>query len=48
VKIEYIDINQDKFNAKIKDFEDNLTTMFEESKKLETEIQNNLKGLKYE
>jgi type I restriction enzyme M protein len=48
VKIEYTDISTEEFNAKLKGFEDNLTTMFEESKTLETEIQNNLKGLKYE
>ncbi len=48
VKIEYINITHDEFETKIKGFEENLTTLFAESKTLETEIQNNLKGLKYE
>ncbi len=48
VKIEYVDITHDEFEAKLKGFEDNLTTLFAESKTLETEIQSNLKGLKYE
>lgn len=48
VKIEYIDITHDEFEAKMKGFEDNLNNLFEEGKTLETEIQNNLKGLRYE
>ncbi|MCG8807442.1 SAM-dependent DNA methyltransferase [Tenacibaculum finnmarkense] len=48
VKIEYTDISSDEFTAKMKGFEDNLESLFAESKVLEKEIQHNLKGLKYE
>lgn len=48
VKIEYTDITHEEFEAKMKGFKTNLNTLFAESKILETEIQNNLKGLKYE
>ncbi|MCG8752876.1 SAM-dependent DNA methyltransferase [Tenacibaculum finnmarkense] len=48
VKIEYTDISSDEFTAKMKGFEDNLESLFAESKGLEKEIKHNLKGLKYE
>ena len=48
VKIEYVDISAEEFNQKMKNFQDNLNDLFQESKKLENEIQNNLKGLRYE
>ena len=48
VKIEYVDITHDKFEAKMKVFEDSLDGLFAESNKLEKEIQTGLKGLKYE
>jgi type I restriction enzyme M protein len=48
VKIEYTDITPQEFASKIKTFESNLESLFAESKTLEKEIQNNLKGLKYE
>lgn len=48
VKIEYIDITADEFATKMNDFETNLESLFAESKKLEKEIQSNLKGLRYE
>jgi len=48
VKIEYIDITHDEFEDKLKGFETNLTSLFDESKVLEKEIHENLKGLKYE
>jgi len=48
VKIEYVDIAQAEFETKLKAFEENLKTLFADSKTLETEIQNNLKSLKYE
>ena len=48
VKIEYVDITQEEFEAKLSGFESNLTELFAESKKLEGEIQSNLEGLKYE
>ena len=44
VKIEYIDISKDEFDAKMKSFSDNLELMFGESKKLEDEIKKQLKG----
>jgi type I restriction enzyme M protein len=48
VKIEYTDITADEFATKMKTFESNLSELFAESKTLELEIQNNLKGLRYE
>lgn len=48
VKIEYTDITRAEFATKMKMFESNLSELFAESKTLELEIQNNLKGLKYE
>ncbi len=33
---------------KMKNFQSNLATLFAESKELEKEIENNLKGLRYE
>ena len=48
VKIEYIDITAEKFEAKLNDFESNLQGLFTESETLEKEIQKNLKGLQYE
>lgn len=46
VKIEYTDISPAAFEDKMKTFETNLSALFSESKTLEREIQNNLKGLK--
>ncbi|OCB78413.1 HsdM family class I SAM-dependent methyltransferase [Flavobacterium crassostreae] len=48
VKIEYTDISPKEFEDKMKSFESNLSALFSESKTLEMEIQNNLKGLRYE
>lgn len=48
VKIEYVDITPEEFQAKMKSYEDSLEKMFEDSRKLETEIMKNLKGLLYE
>lgn len=48
VKIEYTDITHEEFETKMNDFQTNLSTLFAESKTLETEIQNNLKELRYE
>jgi len=48
VKIEYVDITKDEFDAKMKSFSDNLEAMFGKSKKLEDEIKNQLAGLIYE
>lgn len=48
VKIEYVDITADEFKAQLQGFETRLTDLFAESKALETEIQNNLKRLRYD
>lgn len=48
VKIEYVDITPQEFANKMRIFESNLESLFAESKLLEKEIQNNLKGLKYD
>ena len=48
VKIEYTDISPAEFEDKMNAFETNLSVLFSESKTLEMEIQNNLKGLNYE
>lgn len=48
VKIEYTDITHQEFAGKMKTFENNLESLFNENKTLEKEIQNNLKGLNYE
>lgn len=47
VKIEYTNITSDEFTAKMNGFKANLKNLFTESKKLETEIQNQLEDLKY-
>ena len=48
VKIEYTDITQAEFQAKMTVFENNLDDLFAQSKELEKEIKQNLKGLNYE
>lgn len=48
VKIEYVDITAEEFAAKMNNFETNLESLFAESKKLEKEIQSNLKGLRFD
>ncbi|MDK9694170.1 MAG: type I restriction-modification system subunit M [Sulfurimonas sp.] len=48
VKIEYVDISKDEFEAKMKGFSDNLEKMFAEGRGLEEEIRNSLKGLSFE
>lgn len=47
IKIDYVDITADEFNAQMKTDTDELIAMFSESHKLEEEIQNQLKGLKF-
>lgn len=47
VKIEYTDITAQEFATKMKTFESNLNELFAQSKTLEKEIQQHLKGLKY-
>ena len=48
VKIEYVDITEEEFGEKLRGFESNLSQMFAESRELEGEIRNNLKGLRYD
>jgi type I restriction enzyme M protein len=48
VKIEYVDITAEEFEAKMKGFEENLSQLFKEGKELETEIMENLKGLGFD
>lgn len=48
VKIEYVDITAEEFEAKMAGFWANLDQMFGESRGLEKEIQRQLKGLRYE
>jgi type I restriction enzyme M protein len=48
VKIDYVDITHEVFTEKLKGFEENLKSIFAESKVLEKEIENNLKGLRYD
>ena len=48
VKIEYIDITQEEFEAKMNSYKANLKKYFNQSRKLEDEIQKQLELLKYE
>jgi len=48
VKIEYVDISAEEFEAKMTLYKSNLNRMFAESRELEKEIQKQLGGLKYE
>lgn len=47
VKIEYVELTQEEFNKKIKEFSNNLDKYFSEGKKLENEIRQRLEELKY-
>ena len=48
VKIEYVDLSQEQFEQKLKGFEEKISILFEKSNKLESQIFESLKGLKYE
>ena len=48
VKIEYVDLTQEQFAAKMHGFTDNLDKLFEESSGLEQEIRKQLAGLRYD
>jgi len=48
IKIEYTDITPSEFAQKMKQYENNLTDYFNDSRVLEDKIFSNLKGLKYE
>lgn len=47
IKIEYIDITEDEFNKRMADYQQTLTDQFDESHRLEEEILNQLKSLKF-
>jgi len=47
IKIEYVDITEDEFNAQMSDYEQALSSQFAESRKLEEEIISQLKSLKF-
>jgi len=48
VKIEYSDLSKEEFNGKIEGFKKNLSKYFGDSKLLEEEIDENLRGLRYD
>ena len=48
VKIEYVDISTDEFEAKMGGFKSDLEELFDKSGKLEDEILTNLKSINYE
>ena len=47
IKIEYVDITEEEFNKRVSNYETTLTSKFEESRKLESEILSQLKQLKF-
>ena len=48
VKIEYVDITAEEFEAKINEYKATLADLFENGRKLEKDIQKSLEKLKYE
>ena len=48
VKIEYVELTQEEFDAKIQEYSNNLNNLFAENKTLEDEIKKSLKELKYD
>ena len=48
VKIEYIDISPQQFSEKLREFNERLETLFNDSMELERSIKNRLSGLRYE
>lgn len=47
IKIEYVDITAEEFDAKMSEYKTNLNTLFAESRELEGEIISNLEGLEF-
>lgn len=47
IKIDYVDITEEEFNARMANYEAELTKQFEESHRLENEIKKQLHSLKY-
>ena len=48
VKIEYVELTPEEFEAKMNEYMDSLDRLFEEGRHLEVEINKQLEGLKYE
>lgn len=48
IKIEYTDMTPEQFAAKMKEFTDNLESLFSQSRELEAEIKKQMAGLKYD
>ena len=48
IKIDYVDITAEEFDAKMTAFQDKLSDLFQQSHALEQEIEEQMKGLKYE
>ena len=48
MKIEYIELTQEEFEAKINGYKETLTKLFQEDDALNKEIQASLEKLKYE
>ena len=48
IKIDYVDITAEEFEAKMTAFQDKLSDLFQQSHALEQEIEEQMKGLKYE
>lgn len=48
VKIKHVDITEDEFNQKIKEYKETLDSLFTEGKELESNIKSALGSLKYE
>lgn len=48
VKIEYVDITHEEFENKLHGYDENLSKLFNEAHAMETEIRNNINGLRYE
>ena len=48
IKIDYVDITAEEFEAKMTAFQNKLSDLFQQSRALEQEIEEQMKGLKYE
>ena len=48
VKIEYVELTPEEFDAKMNEYKNNLAELFAEGSKLEKDIQKSLEGLKYD
>ena len=48
IKIDYVDITAEEFEVKMTAFQNKLSDLFQQSHALEQEIEEQMKGLKYE